>query len=415
MELISSYIATFMQEFVWLFAEMAPYLLLGFAIAGILHAYLPKKHITKYLGQNNLKSVINAALVGIPLPLCSCGVIPTGISFHDNGASKGATVSFLISTPQTGVDSILATYSLLGLPFALIRPFAALITGIFGGALANEPNPNVVKKTESASAESQEPKWRQAINYAFGTFLEDIVKWLMIGLVIAAIFAVIIPENFFAQYLDYPLLNMLLIVAASVPLYVCATGSIPIAAVLMAKGLSPGVAFVFLMAGPATNAATITVIKQSLGQKSLWAYLGSIIGGSLVFGWIIDLLPAQWFLLSGVAQNLHQHNHEQLDWISIVSSLLLGALILKALYKKYGPAPKPKPMKNNQTVYKVDGMTCNHCKANVEKNLATVGKIETVEVDLANKLVFVTGPNSEDEVAQKVSDLGYTYLGKNNE
>lgn len=410
---ISTYLTQFATEFLWLFAEMAPYLILGFAIAGVLHAYLPQRHITKYLGKRNLKSVINAALVGIPLPLCSCGVIPTGISFHDNGASKGATVSFLISTPQTGVDSILATYSLLGLPFALIRPIAALITGVFGGAMANADNtPTQKVKTEEASAEGQGPKWKQAIEYAFGTFLEDIVKWLMIGLVIAAIFAVIIPDNFFGQYMDYPLLNMLLIVGASIPLYVCATGSIPIAAVLMAKGLSPGVAFVFLMAGPATNAATITVIKQALGNKALWAYLGSIIGGALVFGYLIDLLPAHWFALSGVAQNMHQHGHEQLDWISIFSSIILGALIVKALWKKYGPAPKPKAMKSNQTVYKVDGMTCNHCKANVEKNLATVGQIETVEVDLANKLVYVTGPNTETEVAEKVADLGYTYLGK---
>lgn len=413
MKTMGTYLLDFAVELMWLFTEMAPYLLLGFAIAGVLHAFIPQHHISKYLGKGNVKSVINASLLGIPLPLCSCGVIPTGISFHDNGASKGATVSFLISTPQTGVDSVLATYSLLGLPFALIRPVAALITGFFGGVMANsESNQKPISKTVNAVNQGNTSKWQQAFDYAFSTFLEDIVKWLLMGLIIAAIFAVIIPNNFFDQFIEYPLLNMLLIVAASIPLYVCATGSIPIAAVLMAKGLSPGVAFVFLMAGPATNAATITVIKQSLGTKALWAYLASIILGALAFGYIIDLLPSYWFILPDMADSIHQHNPEQLDGLSLISSIILGSLIIKAIWKKYGPASKPKAMKSNQTVYKVEGMTCNHCKANVEKNLATVGQIETVEVDLANKLVYVTGINKEGEVAQKIADLGYTYLGK---
>ncbi|MDR9488660.1 permease, partial [Salibacter sp.] len=136
--MILDFLKSLVVAFWELFSEMSPYLVLGFLLAGILHVYFPKDKVNKYLGKRNLKSVINAALVGVPLPLCSCGVIPTGVSFHKNGASKGASVSFLISTPQTGVDSILATYSLMGLPFAVIRPIVALITGITGGLFTNK-------------------------------------------------------------------------------------------------------------------------------------------------------------------------------------------------------------------------------------------------------------------------------------
>jgi uncharacterized membrane protein YraQ (UPF0718 family) len=135
--------------------EMSPYLLLGFLIAGVLYIYFPKDKVTRYLGKNNFRSTLNAALIGVPLPLCSCGVIPTGISFYKNGASKGSSVSFLISTPQTGVDSILATYALLGLPLAIIRPIIALITGVLGGLVTNSIEKNSIPDSSETLAESQ--------------------------------------------------------------------------------------------------------------------------------------------------------------------------------------------------------------------------------------------------------------------
>ena len=164
MEFLSKYFIALVD----LFNQMAPYLLIGFFLAGVLHVYLPKDKISKYLGKDNIVSVINAALIGIPLPLCSCGVIPTGISFYKNGASKGSSVSFLISTPQTGVDSILVTYSLLGLPYAIIRPIAALITGIFGGGITNALNhktkeavtEEINNKQESSSLVENEDRYK---------------------------------------------------------------------------------------------------------------------------------------------------------------------------------------------------------------------------------------------------------------
>ena len=169
-----SYIKTYIIEFINLCNEMSPYLLLGFLFAGILHVYIKKEKTVKYLGKKNLRSVINAALIGIPLPLCSCGVIPTGISFSKNGAAKGASVSFLISTPQTGVDSILVTYSMLGLPFAVIRPIIAFFTGIFGGGLTNiVDRTEYTKKTPELSNENQsQKKFKRFLNSAFVEFLK---------------------------------------------------------------------------------------------------------------------------------------------------------------------------------------------------------------------------------------------------
>lgn len=398
-----------------LFAEMAPYLLLGFFIAGALHVWFPKKHIIRFLGKYNLKSVVNAALIGVPLPLCSCGVIPTGISFHKNGASKSSSISFLISTPQTGIDSILVTYSLMGLPFAIIRPITAFITGIVGGQVMNTISNS---KEQQIINEEQEVikgnKFLVMLRYAFVDFLDDISKSLLVGLLVAAVITVFIPSTFFATYLSNPYWNMLLVLVASVPMYVCATGSIPIAVALMLKGISPGAAFVFLMAGPATNAGTISVIGQALGKKALISYLSSIIGGAIVFGLLINwFLPAEWF--TGFLPGHHHHEgHGELDWFANSSAVALGILLLYSIVKRWIPSKqKERIMTDNEMQVKVNGMTCNHCKANVEKNLMKLDRINTAEVDLASKSVFVKGEDiSEAEVKNLVNDLGYEFVEK---
>lgn len=415
MELLVDFIIKFGKEFIVLFAEMAPYLILGFALAGVLHVYFPKHKVAKYLGRKNLTSVINAALLGIPLPLCSCGVIPTGISFNKNGATKGATVSFLISTPQTGVDSLLVTYSLLGLPFALIRPVAAFITGIFGGALTNatdDSEENLFENEPELALKGS--KIQTALHYAFVEFLQDIAKWLVVGLAIAAFISAIIPDGFIENNMSNPYLNMLIVLVASIPMYVCATGSVPIAAVLMMKGLSPGAAFVFLMAGPATNAATMTVIKQAMGTKALFSYVASIIGGALIMGVIINQLPASWFILPGFEAGAHDHESMELGWFSIASAITLLLLLLNGFRLQYIPTTiKIEDMAANEKVFTVEGMTCNHCKSSVEKNLAKLDKIEFVEVDLANKAVKITGENIDNSVIESaVNDLGYEYKGQ---
>ena len=210
----------FLNSLIAVFMEMSPYLLLGFFIAGILNELFKGAKFRKFIGENNFKSVLNASLLGVPLPLCSCGVIPTGVSLHKSGASKGSAVSFMISTPQTGVDSILVTWSLMGLPFALIRPVIALFTGVFGGVLTNFLEKGQKSQTvESKNSDHENKvekrslfqKFTGAMKYAFVDFLDDISLWLFIGLVIAALISVIIPEGFFTAYMGNNYLSMVIV------------------------------------------------------------------------------------------------------------------------------------------------------------------------------------------------------------
>jgi len=423
MKIILQYLNDFGNALVGLAIEMAPYLLLGFLFAGILYVWFPRKKVYKYLGKPNTASVINAALIGIPLPLCSCGVIPTGISFYNSGASKGSSTSFLISTPQTGVDSVLVTYSLLGLPMAIIKPIIALVTGIFGGFLTNlfDSKKGPAKK-EVVEENHIDRSLLGMLRYGFVEFMEDIAKWLIIGLHIAALIEILVPESFFTAYLGNEYIEMVVILVAAIPLYVCATGSVPIAAILMLKGLSPGAAIVFLMAGPATNAATMTVIGKILGRKTLLVYLTSIILGALFFGTLVnEFLPREWFL--DAIANIHggEHTHQILPgWLHVGSGIILGLLIIYALLRKYFPrvfkpqknkTPEIHPdMKDNKFI--VTGMTCNHCKATVEDNVERLDGISNVEADINKNIIAFSGKdfNLEDMI-KKIESLGYNYGG----
>ena len=409
-----TYIKLFFNELFSLTNEMSPYLLLGFLFAGILHIYIKKQAINKYLGKRNLKSVVLASLFGIPLPLCSCGVIPTGISFYKEGSSKGATVSFLISTPQTGIDSILVTYSLLGLPFAILRPIVALFSGIFGGLLANliDKKKNRLQKNSDCSCdtikkqEQNNNKFFKMLNYAFVVFLQDIAKWLIIGLAIAALISITLPDDFFLRFIGNELLSMIIVLFASIPLYVCATASVSIAAVLILKGLSPGAALVFLMAGPATNAATITVLSKSLGKTTVFAYLMSIIIGAFFFGLLIDNFFPKDFFIDNI-QIMH-HKHLIPEWFKTASTIMLTVLLINGLIKKYNITKNTKITDKDIISITVKGMSCNHCKEAVEKTLLKTEGISNVEVNLAKSKVKLEGKNIDLEKVKKLIDeLGY--------
>ncbi len=415
-----NYIESFLSDLILILGEMSPYLLLGFFFAGLLHVFIPHDKIQHYFGGSGLKSSFYAALLGVPLPLCSCGVIPTGISFYKNGASKSSTVSFLISTPQTGVDSILVTYSLLGLPFAIIRPIVAFITGVTGGFITSKAEPeNKSSISESALWDATRMNLAKKIvelfRYGFVVFLQDISKWLVIGLLIAAVISASVPDQFFEHLNLSPVLQMAIILAVSVPMYICATASVPLAAILIMKGVSPGAALVLLMAGPATNAATITMIGKSLGRKSLVAYLASIIGGAVFFGLLVDyLLPSNWFALTN---HIHNHQHHSNYLLPAVSSVVLVILIINGWLMKYW---KKYPFYQNKTecfmptkTIIVRGMTCNHCQANVENNLKKLDFIQNVKVDLPTGRVTIEGENVNlDAVKNTVENLGYNYRGE---
>ena len=330
-----------MREIWNLINEMSPYLLLGFGFAGLLHAFVPSQLYHRYLSKGDFRSVLWAAMIGVPLPLCSCGVIPTAMSLRKEGASKGATTSFLIATPQTGVDSILATASLLGIPFAIVRPIAALVTALFGGQLINiatrnekSENSEISNKTSDERPKGFWNRLKEAIKYGYIEMMQDIGKWLMIGLIIAGLITVFVPDDFFFYFSDKPLLTMLMVLVVSIPMYVCATGSIPIAAALILKGISPGAALVLLMAGPACNMASIMVIRKVLEKKTMWVYLFSIIVGAIGFGLIIDyLLPAEWFTSSIIQEKACSHEAPAI--FNVICSVVLGILLVFALFMRH--------------------------------------------------------------------------------
>lgn len=446
------FILKYFNELLYLLNEMAPWLLLGLVFAGVLKVYFPQDKVQKYMGKPNTKSTVNAALLGVPMPLCSCGVIPTGISFFRNGASKGATNSFLISTPQTGVDSIFATYSMLGWPFAVLRPIVAFVTGIAGGMLTNwlvkdkpkiAPAPafagfafdksaaapanqslltsarpatatNGNKASSSPLAETPKGnRFLQAAHYAFIELLQDIAKWLIIGFLIAALISVLLPDDFFTLFKGLGLLEILVVLAASIPIYVCATGSIPIAAVLLMKGVSPGAALVFLMAGPATNMATISVIGNTMGRKSLLVYLGTIIGGAIAFGLLVNwLIPAD-FILSKMV-HIHDGEHHMLPyWLQIGSSVVLvGLLIIGYFYQRRESAHKTTKAMEFKTL-KIEGMTCSHCEASVTRNLLKLDGIDEVVANKNTSEVKIAGKKIDLKAVEKViAEIGYHYKGE---
>ena len=389
--------------------EMTPYLLLGFLIAGILHEFVPRRIYADKLSGNNFRSVIWAALFGVPLPLCSCGVIPTATSLYREGASKGATVSFLISTPQTGVDSILATASVIGIPFAILRPLVAFITAMAGGTITNricKNDNNVAQKNEEQKTDkSFLQKATGALRYGFIDMIQDIGKWIVIGLVVAAVITVVLPDNFFVSFNNYPLLNMLMILVVSMPMYLCATGSIPIAAALMLKGLSPGAALVLLMAGPATNMATMLVINKVLGRRTLVTYLATIMAGAIGFGLLIDYaLPAEWF--SNIS---HSHIGGCCDivtpWWQTVSSVIFTILLIIGFVLKF---KKSKKEVITEHKFKINGMMCNHCKANVEKAIAGIEGVRAVRVELSEGIAYIDGEKIDPQkVISTINGIGY--------
>jgi len=344
------YITMFFTALFDLSNAMAPYILFGLLFAGILHEIVPDSIVTKHLGNETFGSVIKSTIFGIPLPVCSCGVIPLATSIKKSGASKGATLSFLISTPITGVDSILATYGMFGWIFTLYRVFTSMVIATTAGILTNTFDKEEEKPKMEFSAFSAAPpppkeeipsccstdgkktfSLKKAFTYAFGTLLGDIAKPLLWGLLLGALITIAIPQNLSDFLVEYSWASYLIAIAIAVPMYVCATASLPIAAALMLSGVSAGAAFVFLSAGPATNTVTIGVVKKMLGTTSLYIYLGTIIIGSILFGLGLDFI----FDLNSIDVKSLVHTHKEVTLIEILSSTILWALILYFVLKPY--------------------------------------------------------------------------------
>jgi len=314
--------------------EMAPYLLFGFFVAGLLSVLISPRFVERHLGGRGIWPVVKASAFGVPLPLCSCGVIPVATSIRRHGAGKGATTAFLISTPQTGADSILATFSLLGPVFAIYRPIAALISGVLGGAIVSAaekdtPADHAAKCNDvCCSAEVKRNATIRMLGYGFITLPRDIGRTLLVGLAVAALISAVVPEGYFAEVVPAGPLQILVLMLVGIPVYICATASIPVAAGLILAGVSPGAAFALLMTGPATNAATVVTIWKVMGKQTCLIYLATMMVAAFIGGLVLDgIVTAQEVQVA-------MHHDWMPVWIKTVSAVaLLGVLAVGAFYR----------------------------------------------------------------------------------
>ena len=348
---------------IWhVYLDVSVFMLFGFLVAALLYVFFKADRIKKYLGQGRVKPVLRAALFGIPIPLCSCGVIPVVSGLKKQGANDGAALAFMIATPESGVDSIAVSWAMLDPVMTIMRPVAGFITAISTGITANifgrrnpkkptvTPDPFFAQAHQhehscnceghscasSHSPTAHEPsllkRLAQGLDFAFGELLTDIAKPFAIGVVIAGIITFFFPSGISAWSQNNPLLSMLVMLVAGIPMYVCATSSTPIAAALILKGLNPGAALVFLLAGPATNAATMGVVKSMFGTRALAIYLGMISICSLAMGALLDLiyklLAIQPSVVMGKAAEVIPYN------IELAAALILAALLVKNLFKR---------------------------------------------------------------------------------
>lgn len=403
----------FFDSLLFMFNEMSPYILLGFLIAGMMHAFVPRRTMGCHLSGTGFKAAVKASLIGIPLPLCSCGVLPVAVSMRRSGASRASTTSFLIATPQTGVDSIAATWSMLGPAFAVMRPVAALVTALCGGMAVGRGEKEAACAGETDCLTDNEApqgfarKMKAALRYGYIDLVGSIGGWLMAGLVIAALITIYVPADFFAALGASPLLSMLAVLVIAVPMYVCATGSIPIAMSLVMKGLSPGTALVLLMAGPAVNFASFTLIGREMGRWAACVYVLSIVLGSLAFGLMIDyLLPASWFVLPSASFASHGCHHH-LELFPTLCSIVLAALLLDTFVASRFHR-NHKSFSDMSRTFVVKGMNCPHCQASVARAIEAVDGVTAVDVNLSSGEATVEGDFADEAIERAVRAAGFS-------
>ncbi|RKZ11996.1 heavy metal-associated domain-containing protein [bacterium] len=404
---------------IWLVtAEMGPWLLLGFLVAGLLSVFISPVWLERHLGGRGAGPVFKASLFGVPLPLCSCGVIPVAASLRAHGASRGATTAFLLSTPQTGVDSILVTYSMLGPLFAIFRPVIALVTGFLGGGMvqmADEVDGSAAQSVVAAADERPRglvAKVQAALDYGLVTLPADIARALLVGVVIAGVLAAVVPEDFLARYLGTGPLSIALMMAVGIPIYVCATASVPLAAGFIFLGASPGAALAFLVAGPATNAATMTTVARVLGRRTMFIYLltvaASAFGGGLLLDW---LLPRASNMLPVLGAG--GHHHQGLGWFDHLAGVLLLLVMVRSWWlarqRDCGcDAECATTPARQELELVVEGMNCSHCSGSVQRALSELPGVVSCRVSLEDGRARITGEDLDrKDLTRAVTGLGY--------
>jgi len=349
---LETYLLKFGENLWELALDAAPWLLLGLLLAGAIKVCFPPTLLNRWLGGQGFWPVFKAALLGTPLPLCSCSVLPAAMTLHRSGASKGATVSFLIATPENGVDSIMLSYVLLGPFMTVVRPVAAIISAVLAGLLTNAiapgqpPSPTMPEVSTAAccgSASCHAPpsqslhdarlrrKIRDAVSYALMDMVDDLAGWLAVSLLLAALIATFVPPEFMIRW-GSGLPAMLAMLAVSAPMYICATASTPVAATLLLAGISPGTVLVFLLAGPATNAGTMGIVRKEMGWRVLGAYLVGICGGAVGLGLLTDIVVTHAHL-SVVAQ-AERASELVPHWLAVISVVVLVVAAIRPLRRR---------------------------------------------------------------------------------
>ncbi|OPX29450.1 MAG: hypothetical protein B1H09_06375 [Gemmatimonadaceae bacterium 4484_173] len=399
---------------------LAPSLFFGLLVAGVLHVFVNRDKIYRHMGKPGFRSSLKASLIGVPLPLCSCGVLPAALSLRRDGASKGAAVSFLSSTPQTGVDSIAATWALLGWPIALAKVVAAFVAGVVSGTVVDslDRENGHSSAPRPATAEEKGSIPGRIWGYAFGTLFRDIYLWLFIGVGISALITVFIEPG---QLADYPVLagplGMLAALAIGIPLYVCSVSSVPIAAALVYAGFPVGSALVFLMAGPATNAATMGAVRKSLGKLSFWSYIVTIVAVSIFAGLLLNGLDIP-------TGSILQH-HEVSGITGVLTSIAAAFFFLAIAF--YGIKDINSRLRSGHTVvladsggitYNVSAMTCPNCVRTVTESLQNLAGVSSVKVSLedGSAVVVPCAGYSSRSILETLRKIGHTgELRRNNE
>ena len=487
---MTQHLVAILREVWTLWLEMGIYLVFGFAIAGILSRILKTEFIARHLGPNSLGSIAKASLIGVPLPLCSCGVVPVALSLHQRGASRSATVAFLISTPETGADSILVTYALLGPVFAIVRPIAAFLNGLLGGAMvaiaesngkkmqrdqsdcgsdsasevvrfasltstlrcsdsasgccaatisdsadaiadgpgdATSHSPVAIADGPDASQPAPQPAPQPtqrvsllrnaalAFRYGFMDFPREIAGWLVFGIILAGILAHFLPKDFMSLHLGSGFKAMAVMALIGIPLYICSTASVPVVSMMvMHGGLSAGAALVFLICGPATNAASLMMIIKTLGRKTAALYLTSIVITAFACGYLLDLLYTSAGTSLG-RQAEHMHEKMAPGWLAGAGAaglalVVLGALGRNAADKLRARKEKTEMSKQPEIAHelKVTGMTCENCARHVAEAAKSVAGVTAATVDLKKGILRVAGPGSDRAaLVQAIEAAGY--------
>ncbi len=400
-----------LHEFWHVLAEMATFLLFGFLVAGVLSVFLSARTIQRHLGGSGTWSMIKGALFGIPLPLCSCGVIPVSASLRRGGAGKPAVTSFLIATPQDGVDSVAVTYALMGGAFALLRPAFALISGMLGGlavSLFARDDKSTDRQTDGGhdhcEREIQGSRIRRIFTYGFGALPRDIGRSLLIGLLVAGVISVVVPENFFVDAVGVGFWQILILMAAGIPVYVCSTSSVPIAAALVLQaGASPGAALAFLMTGPATNFATIVTVWRVMGRRTATIYVLVVALCALGSGLALDaIFAADAFSISpGMAAMI------PMPVKYAAAAFLLAILVVGAI--RGAPVEQFEPAAGAQKAeMEIQGMHCSHCATSISGALQQVAGVDAARVLLDAGKAEVSGDELDTgQLTQAVRSLGY--------